>query len=115
MNVFNSYNTLADIKYLIIDEMSMVCWKMFDQIGKCLHQAFPHQADGVLEGSSCLLFGDFGQLPPVRDLHLYTTTSRTALSDIGSSCYLLFDNVVILTKSYVSLVKITTRFSSVTS
>ena len=43
-------HSLADIKYLIIDEMSMVNRKMVDQIGKCVRQAFPHQADVMLEG-----------------------------------------------------------------
>ena len=50
----------------------------------------------MLGGCSCLLFGDFGQLPPVMDLPLYTKTSRTALSDLGSSCYQLFDQAVVL-------------------
>ena len=59
--------SLADMKYLIIDEMSMVGRKMFGQIDKRLRQVFPHHSDQVLGGCSCLLFGDFGQLPPVMD------------------------------------------------
>ena len=47
-------------------------------------------------GCSCLLFGDFGQLPPVMDLPLYTTVSRSPLSDEGSAAYLLFDRAVVL-------------------
>ena len=54
--------TLAD---LIIDEMSMVGRKFLGQIDKRLRQVFPHRADTVFGGCSCLLFGDFGQLPPV--------------------------------------------------
>lgn len=74
-------SSLAEMRY----EMSMVGRKMFGQIDKRLCQIFPHCVDEVLGGCSCLLFGDFGQLPPVMDLPLYTTASRTALS------YQLFD------------------------
>ncbi len=42
------------------------------------------------------IFGDFGQLPPVMDLPLYTTVSRSAMSDLGSSAYQLFDRAVFL-------------------
>ena len=42
-------------------------------------------------GRSCLLFGDFGQLPPVMDHPLYTTESRSSeLSDLGSTDLLYF-------------------------
>ena len=88
--------SLGGMRYLVIDEMSMVGRKTFGQIDKCLRQVFPHRADQLFGGCSCLLFGDFGQLPPVMDLPLYTTVSRTALSDLGSSAYQLFDRSVVL-------------------
>lgn len=106
--------SLADMKYLIIDEMSMVGRKLFGQIDKRLRQVFPHQADQVFGGCSCLLFGDFGQLSPVKDLPLYTTESRTALSDLGSSAYQLFDHAIVL-KQVMRQGKILTRCCSVTS
>ena len=88
--------SLAGMHYLVIDEMSMVGRKIFGQIDKCLRQVFPHHADQLFGGCSCLLFGDFGQLPPVMDLPLYTTVSRTALSVLGSSAYQFFDRAVVL-------------------
>lgn len=87
---------LAGMKYLIIDEMSMVGRKIFGQVDKRLRQVFPHHADQLLGGCSCLLFGDFGQLPPVMDLPLYTTVSRTHLSDLGSTAYQMFNHAVVL-------------------
>ena len=88
--------SLSGIKYLIIDEMSMVGRKMFGQIDRRLRQVFPHHAQEVFGGCSCLLFGDFGQLPPVMDLPLYTTDTRSDLSDQGRTAYLHFDKAFTL-------------------
>ena len=71
--------------------MSMVGRKLFGQIDRRLRQAFPHQAQEVFDGCSVLLFGDFGQLPPVMDLPLYTLDSRSELSDQGRTAYLQFE------------------------
>ena len=38
---------------------------------------------------------DWGQLPPVMDLPLYTTVSRTELPDLGTA-YHLFNSAVVL-------------------
>ena len=88
--------SLADMEYLIIDEMSMVGRKFLGQVDQRLCQVFPRQADTPFGGCSCLLFGDFGQLPPVMDLPLYTTVSRSPLSDQCSAAYQLFDRAIVL-------------------
>lgn len=85
---------LARMEYLIIDEMSMVGRKMFGQVDRRLRQVFPHHSNQVLGGCSVLLFGDFGQLPPVMDLPLYTSSTSSALSDIGASGYQSFNHAV---------------------
>ncbi len=87
---------LTGVKYLIVDEMSMVGRKLFGQVDNRLRQAFPHHSNEVLGGCSCILFGDFGQLPPVMDLPLYTTVPRSSLSDLGRSAYQLFDKAIVL-------------------
>ena len=86
----------SEVKYLIIDEMSMVGRKIFGQVDRRLRQAFPHHSQEVFGGCSCLLFGDFGQLPPVMDLPLYTTDSRSELSDQGRAAYQTFQQAVML-------------------
>ena len=88
--------TLAAVDYIIIDEMSMVGRKMFGQVDRRLRQVFPERSKELFGGWSCLLTGDCGQLPPVMDLPLYTTVSRTELSDLESIDYHLFDCAVIL-------------------
>ena len=71
---------------------------MFGEVDKHLRQAFPHHGDEVLGGCSCLLFGDFGQLPPVMDLPLYSSDARSALSDLGRTAYQCFIKAVVLTR-----------------
>jgi len=84
--------SLSEMNYLIINEMSMVGRKMFGQVDRRLR----HHADQMLGGRSCILFGDFGQLPLVMDLPLYTTISRNDLSDLGSSIYHSFTEAITL-------------------
>lgn len=91
--------SLSTMKYLIIDEMSMVGRKTFGQVDRRLRQVFPHCAQEVLGGCSCLLFGDFGQIPPVMDLPLYTTDSRSELSDQGR----MHTNTLIKPSSWIRL------------
>ena len=88
--------SLESVQYIIIDEMSMVGRKLFGQVDRRLRQIFLQHSCEVLGGCSCLLFGDFGQLPPVMDLPLYTTSTSSPLSDIGSSSYRFFNNAVVL-------------------
>ena len=74
----------------------MVGRKTLGQVDRRLHQAFPHHAQDVFGGCSCLLVGDFGQLPPVLDLPLYTIDSRSELSNQGGEAYQSFNQAVIL-------------------
>ena len=47
--------SLADMEYLIIDEMSMVGRKFIGEVDQRLRQVFPHRADELFGGCSCLL------------------------------------------------------------
>ena len=90
--------SFSEVNYIIIGEISMVGRKLFAQVDRRLRQIFPHRAQEVLGGCSCILFGDFGQLPPVMDLSLYTIVSRGELSDQGSAAYHSFDQAIVLDK-----------------
>ena len=74
----------------------MIGRKLFGQIDKRLRQIFPRHSQHMLGGCSCILFGDFGQLPPVMDLPLYTTMTRNDISDLGSTTYHCFNKAVVL-------------------
>ena len=88
--------SFSKVRYIIIDEMSMVGRKTLGQVDRRLRQAFPHHAQEVFGGCSCLLVGDFGQLPPVMDLPLYTIDSRSELSNQGREAYQSFHQAVVL-------------------
>jgi ATP-dependent DNA helicase PIF1 len=65
---------LAAVKYIIIDKMSMVGRKIFGQIDCRMRQVFPHAANQLFGGCSCLLFGDFGRDGPA-PLHYHVSHS----------------------------------------
>ena len=60
---------LADTRYLIIDEKSMISPKTLYHTNYRLQEAFANTVD--FGGMSILLFGDFWQLPPVLEHPLY--------------------------------------------
>ena len=90
--------SFSGVDYLIIDEMSMLGRKPFGQVDQRVRQAFPHRAGEALGGCFCLLVGDFGQLPPVMDLPLYSSVPRSAIADLGRTTYQLFAKAVVLTE-----------------
>ena len=98
VNNFRIYTRLTGVRYIIIDEMSMVGRKFFGEIDKRLRHVFPHTADEVLGNYSCLLFFDFDQLPPVMDLPLCSSDVRSALSELGRTAYQSFTRAIVLTQ-----------------
>ena len=68
---------------------------MLGQIDYKLCQAFPRMSE-VLGGYSCILVGDFGQLPPVMDLAMYTSRSSSAISVRDRAVYQMFNQAIVL-------------------
>ena len=81
---------LRHIRYILIDEMSFIGPKMLTQIDARLHQAFPLQSTIPFGGCSIILLGDFGQLPPVKDIPMY------AGSSVGTALWCTFDTFITL-------------------
>ena len=79
---------LDKVQYIIIDEKSMVGRRMLALIDMRLRQAFPENKDEPFGGRSIIFFSDFGQLPPVLDLPMYTNDiSRDTFSNNGAASY----------------------------
>ncbi|KAM4055604.1 PIF1-like helicase [Hirsutella rhossiliensis] len=89
---------LRHVKYLVIDEKSMLGIEQLARIDSRLRQAFSQRSLEFFGGMSVLLVGDFFQLPPVRQKPLYSTsTSLSALERRGHVAYRLFDRTIFLT------------------
>ena len=87
----------ADTRYLIIDEVSMIGCSMLNAINKRLQQAFPQHSDQPFGGCSLILFGDFGQLPPVGDSRLFHPKRNSPTSMLGHVIYRTIQRVTFLT------------------
>lgn len=71
---------LADLKLIIIDEISMVGTRMFHQIDTRLRQIF--QTEQPFGGISILVVGDFRQLSPVGDSWIFTGNRTNPTSEL---------------------------------
>ena len=78
---------LKNVRYVIIDEKSMVGRRMLALIDKRLRHAFPEHKNKPFGNRSVILFGDFGQIPPVLDLPMFAKSKRDALSNSGLAAY----------------------------
>ena len=87
---------MAHIRYLIIDEFSVIGQRTLEWIDRKLQQASGLK-DEIFGGYSVILFGDFAQLPPVSDKPLYHTKPDNATSLMGYTAYMKFQDVVKLT------------------
>jgi Helitron helicase-like domain at N-terminus/PIF1-like helicase len=88
------------IKYLIIDEKSMIGLKLLSQIDERLRQIFPANANEPWGGLSVFLCGDFFQLPPVAELPLYNNNPnlKNLQYIAGRNAYLTLNQTMQLTE-----------------
>jgi ATP-dependent DNA helicase PIF1 len=93
---------IVELKYVIIDEMSMIGCKMLGMVNRRLKQGNPELQHLPFGGLNLILMGDHAQLPPLFDLPLYCTPGANAypLTIDGSSLYHSFDKAVILSRCY---------------
>ena len=75
------------IKYIIIDEVSMIGCNMLNAINKRLQQAFPESADQVFGGCSVMLSDDFGELTPAGDSRLLHPNIVNPNAVLGNLAY----------------------------
>ena len=95
-SVIRLQNSLKEIRYIIIDEYSMLGQKMFAWVDKRCRQA-TGLTDQLFGGMSIILVGDPAQLPPVADKPLYHSKPSTTLQEQGHLAYFMFNTVVKLT------------------
>ncbi|KAF5127214.1 ATP-dependent DNA helicase pif1 [Metarhizium anisopliae] len=87
---------LKDIKYLIIDEKSMLGLRQLSWIDDRIREAFPNKNEEFFGGLNILLVGDFFQLPPVLQKPLYYDKEVQGVEIKGRNAYRRFDKSVFL-------------------
>ena len=68
-------NKLSEVKIIIIDEISMVSSMLLYQVNQRLNGIFGYSGQLPFAGMSVIVCGDFYQLPPVRGLPVYSSTT----------------------------------------
>ena len=68
-------NKLFEVKIIIMDEISMVSSTLLYQVNQRLNEIFGYLDQLAFAGMSNIVCGDFYQLPPVRGLPVYNSTT----------------------------------------
>ena len=89
---------LGLVKYIIIDEYSMLGQKTLAWIDRRCRQA-TGKVNDVFGGISIILVGDPAQLPPVADKPLYHSSPDDTLSEEGFYAYSMFTKVIKLDRN----------------
>ena len=87
-----------DVRFLVIDEKSMIDLKTLSIIDDRLRLIFPDRSDQAFGGLNVLLCGDFFQLPPVTGRPLYMTRPTGPIAVKGQGLYQAFDRTIRLTQ-----------------
>jgi ATP-dependent DNA helicase PIF1 len=81
------------VKYVIIDEKSMIGLSVLSWVHTRCGEAFPVKASFPFAGLNMILAGDFWQLPPVGRKALFNlSTKRTLVDDYGAKLYRKYFN-----------------------
>ena len=88
--------SFKDVKYIIIDEYSMLGQVTFGCIDRRCKQ-ITGNGDQPFGGISLILTGDPGRLPPVADKPLYYAKPNNNMKEQGYLAYRMFDKVIKLT------------------
>ena len=89
---------LANVRYIVIDEFSVIGQKMFGWIDRRLRQA-SGLTDVLFGGYSLILVGDLAKLPPVSDKPLYHSLPENTTALMGHLAYRKIETVVKLTQN----------------
>ena len=94
----NLQRMFSGVKYLIIDEKSMLGLKTLGWIDRRLREIFPERNSDFFGGLSVILIGDFFQLPPVLSKPIYSecTPQMNEAEIAGCNAYRAFRHSVFL-------------------
>jgi ATP-dependent DNA helicase PIF1 len=76
-----------NVKYVIIDEKSMISLAVLSWIHSRCGEAIPGKANYPFAGLNIIIAGDFWQLPPVGRKPLFDTSSKSPVDRLGITLY----------------------------
>ena len=86
----------SKVKYIVVDEYSMLSARMLELINRRLKEMFP---TGQLFGNkSIILVGDINQLPPVQGVPLYAASARSSEGQLGLQLIKQFAKAFVLSQ-----------------
>ncbi|XP_074596436.1 uncharacterized protein LOC141851589 [Brevipalpus obovatus] len=90
---------MKDLKFIIIDEMSMIGARLLNVIERRLRE-LNSTVDEPFGGLFIYLFGDFRQLPPVKDSPLYASTLFDEMASQGKMTFEQFQKFIQLSQTH---------------
>ena len=94
-NASEFQNRLQTLKYLVVDEKSMIGLRLLANVDSRLCQTFLYSSSEVFGGISVILVGDFYQLPPVKQRPLYYPGELCDVTEIaGRNTYIALDRTI---------------------
>lgn len=88
-------NKMQNVKYLILDEYSMIGCKTLAMINKRCKEAKGNENEDF-GGINVMLLGDVKQLPPVRDYSFMSKVQKTTLAMDGKAAIMRFQKTFVL-------------------
>ncbi|XP_074603973.1 uncharacterized protein LOC141857379 [Brevipalpus obovatus] len=92
-------NEMRQLKFVIIDEMSMIGARLLNVVERRLREIKPG-VDEPFGGLFIYLFGDFRQLPPVKDSPLYSSIFFDEMASQGKIAFKQFHKFIELSQSH---------------
>src|SRR6266566_7672796 len=94
-NASKLQNRLRALKYLVVDEKSMIGLRLLANVDSRLCQTFPYSNSEVFDDINVILIGDFYQLPPMKQRPFYYLGELRDVTKIaGRNAYITLDRTI---------------------
>ncbi|SRR6266699_1705762 len=94
-NASELQNRLRTLKYLVVDEKSIIGLRLLANVDSRLRQTFFYSSSEVFGGINVILIGDFYQFPPIKQRPFYYPGELRDVTEItGRNTYIALDRTI---------------------
>ncbi len=94
-NVSELQNRLRTLKYLVVDEKSIIGFRLLANVDSRLCQTFSYSNNEVFGSINIILINDFYQLPPIKQRPFYYPKELRDITEIaGRNTYIALDRTI---------------------